>query len=228
MSGLKEHLTFVGQSKGQITPDEEDKYLQYVVNNPSISATWCGTCAGGTSTQAKALVLINKNLDYPRNLLYGVVGTADMGGAWVVNGKDQFGQSITESVTLGTAAAGTPAVAVAGTAIFAQVTSGTFTVATDASGAGSAQLGVAIGTAATAKYYLGLPTKIAAVADVKMISWSKEHVQVTMNGGSVTSDLVSTTTHSFCGTGVMGGTECFTVLFKPTYDNSGKANLTGL
>lgn len=228
MSGLKQSDYAFSQAKQQVTPDEMDRYEQYTVTFPSISATWCGTAAGGTAGQTKALVIINENLDYPRNLLYGVVGTADMGGSWTVNGKNQFGEVISETVALGTAAAGTPAVAVAGTSIFAEVTSGTFTVAATGVGAGSAQLGVAIGTAATAKYYLGLPTKIGAVTDVKAISWTKENVQVTMNGGTVSSDLVSTTTHSFCGTGIMGGTETFTVLFKPTHDNAGKANLTGL
>lgn len=228
MSGLKQSDYAFSQAKQQVTPDEIDRYEQYVISNPSTSATWCGTAAGGTASQAKALVIINKNLDFPRNLLYGVVGTADMGGSWTVNGKDQFGQVVSETVALGTAAAGTPAVAVAGTQIFAQVTSGTFTVAATGVGAGSARLGVAIGTAATAKYWLGLPSKIGAVADVKTIAWTKEHVQTTMNGGTVDSTLVSTTTHAIAGTGIMGGTESFTVLFKPTHDNAGKANLTSL
>lgn len=228
MSGIKQSQNAFGPAKEQITPDEIDRYEQYIVANPVTSATWGGTAAGGTSTQAKALVLINKNLDYPRNLLYGVVGTADMGGSWTVNGKDQFGQVQSETVALGTAAAGTPAVAVAGTAIFAQLTSGTFTVATGAVGIGSAQLGVAIGTSATAKYWLGLPSKIGAVEDVKTISWSKSLVQTTLNGGTVDSTLVSTTTHAIAGTGIMGGTETFVVSFKPTYNNSGKANLASL
>lgn len=225
MSGLKEDQFGFGPAKRQVTPDEIDRYEQYVVVNPSISPTWVGTAAGGTAGQAKALVLINKNLDYPRNLLYGVVGTADMGGTWVINGKDQFGQVVSETVVLGTAAAGTPAVAVAGTKIFAQVTSGTFTVAATGVGSGSARLGVAIGTAATSKYYLGLPSKIGAVTDVKTISWSKEFVQTTLNGGTVDSTLVNTTSHAFNGTSIMGGTETFVVSFKPTYDNAGKANM---
>ena len=147
MSGLKEYDPAFQSAKGQVTPDEQDSYIQYLIQNPSVSATWVGTAAGGTSTQAKALVLINKNVDYPRTLLYGVVGTNDMGGAWTINGKDQFGNVVTETITLGTTAAGTPAVANAGTQIFAQVTSGTFTVTTGAVGLGSARIGVAIGTA---------------------------------------------------------------------------------
>ena len=70
-----------------------------------------------------------------------------------------------------------------------------------------------------------LPSKIAAVADVKRISWSKENVQVTMNGGTVDSTLVSTSLHAIAGTGIMGGTETFVVSFKPTHDNAGKANM---
>lgn len=228
MPGMKKYHADFTFSGNRVTPDEIDRYEQYVVINPSISATWVGTCAAGTSTQSKALVLINKNLDYPRNLLYGVVGTNDVGGTWTVNGKDQFGNTITESVGSGTAAAGTPAFAVAGTKIFSQVTSGTFTFATGSAGNGSAQLGVAIGTAATAKYYLGLPSKIAAVTDVKSISWSKENVQVTMNGGTVDSTLVGTTNHTFCGTGIMGGTETFVVLYRPTTDLSGTTDQAGL
>lgn len=226
MPGLKKHHSDIAFSGNKVTPDEIDSYSQYVVSNLSVSATWVGTAAGGTSGQAKALVLINKNLDYPRNLLYGVVGTADIGGTWVINGKDQFGVSITETVGSGTAAAGTPAFAVAGTKIFSQVTSGTFTVA--GVGSGSARIGVAIGTAATAKYYLGLPDKIAAVTDVKSISWSKELVQTTLNGGTVDSTLVGTTYSTFNGSAIMGGTETFTVLYKTTADLSGTANQASL
>lgn len=228
MPGLKKHHADFAFSGNQATPDELDRYEQYVVINPSVSATWVGTAAGGTSTEAKALVLINKNLDYPRNLLYGMVGTADNGGTWVVNGKNQFGEVIQETVGNGTAAAGTPAFAVAGTKIFAQVTSGTFTVATGGVGLGSARLGVAIGTGATTKAYLGLPSKIGAVTDVKMISWSKEHVQTTLNGGTVTSSFVSTANHAINGSAIMGGTETFVVLFKPTADLSGTVNQASL
>lgn len=209
-----------------MTPDEIDRYEQYAVVNPSISATWVGTAAGTTSGGIKPLVLINKNLDYPRNLLYSVVGTADIGGTWTVNGKDQFGVSITETVGSGTVAQGTPAFAIAGTKIFAQVTSGSVTIA--GTGIGSARIGVAIGTSATAKAYLGLPSKIGAVSDVKSISWSKENVQTTLNGGTVDSTLVNTSTHSFCGSAIMGGTESFVVLYRPTIDLSGTVDQAGL
>lgn len=227
MSGLGEHNPGFTFAKKQVAANEIDQYTRINTGILSISSTWVGTAAGGTSTQAKALVLINTLLDYPRNLLYSCVGTSDMGGTWVVNGYDQFGQPITETVANGTVAAGTPAFAVAGTKIFAKVTSGTFTVATGAVGAGSARLGVAIGTAGTTAFKLGLLTKIASTLDVKAITWVKENVPTTLNGGTIGA-YVDATNHAFTGTSIMAGTESYSVLVKPTFDNLGKANLAAL
>lgn len=227
MSGLGQYDYAFTNAGGQVAPNEYDAYTQYQVINPTTSATWFGTAAGGTSTEAKPLVIINKLADYPRNLLYSVVGTNDMGGTWVVNGKNQFGETITETVASGTVAAGTPAFAIAGTKIFASITSGTFTVTTGAVGLGSARLGVAVGTSTTAAFKLGLPTKIAGSTDVKAITWSKENVTTTLNGGTIGS-FVDATNHAITGSAIMGGTECYTVLFKTTYSNLGKPNLASL
>lgn len=227
MSGLKEYDVAFQAAKAQITPDEIDRYERLTVLNPTTSSTWVGTAAGGTSTVSRALVLINTLLDHPRNLLYSCVGTNDMGGTWVVNGQDQFGAVITETVGNGTVAAGTPAFAVAGTKIFAKVTSGTFTVTTGAVGIGSARLGVAVGTAGTLAFKLGLLTKIASTTDVKAITWSKEHVTTTLGGGTIGA-YVDSTNHAFTGTAIMGGTEAYTVLFKSTFDNGSKPKLTNL
>lgn len=228
MSGMKLHDPAFGAAGQKVTPDEMDQYVVYNVVYPSLSTTYVGTCAGGTSTQAKALVLISKKTDYPRNLLYGVIGTNDMGGVWAVNGKDQFGNVISESVTLGTAAAGTPAVAVAGTKIFSEVTSGTFTVTTGAVGAGSATLGLAIGTAATALYRLGFPVKIGAASDVKRITWTSQAVGTAVNGGTIGTAQVDVTNNAYLGQTVMAGTETFQFWIKPSFDNSGKASIAGL
>ena len=227
MSGLKEHYIDFGVSKSQATPDELDRYEHLNTGILSISATWVGTCAGGTATVAKPLVLINTLLDHPRNLLYSAVGTNDFGGTWTVNGKDQFGQTITETVTNGTVAAGTPAFAVAGTKIFAQVTSGTFTATSTSVGSGSARLGVAIGTAGTTAFKLGLLTKIAGSTDVKAITWTTQNVTTTLNGGTIGA-LVDATNHAFTGTSIMAGTESYKVILKPSFDNSFKANMAKL
>ena len=224
MSGLKEHNYDFVQAGGQVTPDEIDEYLRYNTGILSVDTAWFGTCAGGTSTQAKPLVLINANADYPRNAYYGVAGTSDMGGTWVVNGYDQFGKAFTETVAVGTATNGGT---VAGTTIIGSVTSGTFTVATGSKGNGSARLGVAIGTSGTTLFKLGLLTKIGGTADVKNITWVKENVVTTVNGGTIGA-LVDATNHAFSGSAIMGGTEQYVVRVKPTWDNSGKPSMSGV
>lgn len=226
MSGFGEHNPGF-QVGDQATPNELDRYEFINTGVLSISATWVGTAAGGTSTTANALVLINTLLDYPRNLLYSQVGTADNGGTWTVNGLDQFGQAVTETVGNGTVAAGTPAWTVAGTKIFAKVTSGTFTTATGAVGLGSARIGVAVGTAGTLAFKLGLLTKIASTLDVKAITWVKENVPVTLNGGTIGS-FVDATNHAFSGSAIMAGTEAYKVILKPTHSNLQKVNLASL
>lgn len=229
MSGLGEIGGLPGFVNGgqQVQPSDLDQYSVINTGILSTSTTWVGTAAGGTSTQAKDLVIINKLLDHPRNLLYSCVGTADMGGTWVINGKDQFGQTVSETVANGTVAAGTPAFAVAGTKIFAEITSGTFTVTTGAVGIGSARVGVAVGTAGTTAFKLGLLTKIASTADVKSVTWIKENVVTTLNGGTIGA-FVDTTNHAFSGSAIMAGTESYKVVLKPTFSNLNKVNLAAL
>lgn len=227
MSGMGEYDPAFAFAGGQVTPGELDRYETVNTGILSISPTWVGTCAGGTAGVDKPLVIINQNLDHPRNLLYSVVGTNDIGGTWTVNGKNQFGETITETVTNGTVANGTPAWAVAGTKIFARVTSGTFTATSTTVGLGSARLGVAIGTAGTTAFKLGLLTKIAGSTDVKNIVWIKENVTTTLNGGTIGA-FVDTTNHAFTGSAIMAGTEAYKALVKPTHVNFGRVNLAGL
>lgn len=220
MSGIKTEVTSVRFNKNRVTPDEMDRYETYVVTNPTSSATWVGTAAGGTKGESKALVLINTMLDYPRNLLYSVVGTNDLGGTWTINGLDQFGVSITESVGSGTVAAGTPAFALAGTKIFSKVTSGTYVHAAGGSvGLGSARIGVAVGGTAGSTATFGLRTKIASVSDVRSITHSKNFVVTTLDGGTISSTLVGTTNHTFNGTAALGTADTFTVTIRPTWNN---------
>ncbi len=226
MSGLRESNYQFVQAGGQVTPNEIDRYERINTGILSVSATWVGTSAGGTATVAKPLVLINTLLDYPRNILYSVVGTNDIAGTFVTNGFDQFGQPVTETVTqTGTVAAGTPAFAIAGTTIWGKVTSGTFTAISTTVGLGSARWGVAVGTSGTTAFKLGLLTKIAGSTDVKAITWTKEHVTTTLGGGTIGA-YVDATNHAFTGTAIMGGTEQYQVLLKSNFDNSGKPNLT--
>lgn len=218
MSGLKSlaGLPGFGFSGQKVTPDELDRYEVINTGVLSISSTWFGTAAAGTSTQAKAYVIINKFADHPRNALYAVAGSSDMGGTWTVNGKDQFGVPVTETVAIGTAANGAT---VAGTKIFRQIDSGTFTFTTGAVGSGTPKVGVAIGTAAGLAFKLGLLTKIAGSTDVVSITWVKENVTTTLGGGTFGS-FVDVTNHAFSGSAVMAGTETYKVIVRPTFDNA--------
>lgn len=218
MAGLKDNFpgVFAKDTGYGVTPDEMDMYRKYDVIFPTTSITWFGTTAAGTAGAAKAYVVINKTADYPRNVAAAVEGTADMGGVWVINGKNQFGESITETITVGTAANGGT---VAGTKIFAEVLSGTCTIAATGVGNGTPKLGV--DTTGTTLLF-GLPDKIASTADVKAITWAKENVVTTLNGGTIGA-YVDTTQHGFRGTADLAGTEVYSVLYKPTYNASGQA-----
>jgi hypothetical protein len=228
MSGLGEigGLPGVGGYTGlRATPDEIDRYEVVNTGVLSISSTWFGTAAAGTSTQAKAYVIINKFADHPRNALYAVAGSSDMGGTWAVNGKDQFGVTQSETVAIGTAANGAT---VAGTKIWRQIDSGTFTTATAALGNGTPKVGVAIGTAAGVAFKLGLLTKIGGSTDVVNIVWIKENVATTLNGGTIGS-FVDATNHAFSGSAIMAGTEVYKALIRPTFDNASQStNLSNI
>lgn len=230
MPGLKNHFPDFQFSGNQVASDEMDVYQQYIVTNPTTSATWVGTTAVGTSTQVKALVLINKNLDYPRSLFVTASGSNDIGGTFVINGKDQFGATISETIGFGTAAS--PGTSEVGTKIFAQVTSGTWTFAAGSAGSGTPKLGVAVGGTAGSLAQFGLPVKIGAVSDVKSITWLKTAagpgVNTTLNGGTISSTLVNTTNHSFNGTTPLGTADTFVVTIKSTYNSAGEANNAGL
>lgn len=230
MSGLGAHFPGFGPGySGQVAQNDIDQYYRTTVDNPVVSNTWVGTAAGGTSGQSKALVLINKYLDHPRNLLYSVVGTNDVGGSWTIKGADQFGSAITETVGFGTAAAGTPAGSAFGTAIFARVDSGTFTFAVGSAGNGSAQLGVGtLSNGSAQSNWFGLLTKIAGTGDVKMISWVSSATPTTLNAGTAFGTLINTSTHSFQGTSGVATTDHYKVLTKSTYDNTTKGTMCAL
>lgn len=213
---------FSGQ---QISPDEIDEYRQYVVTLPADGTAFhLGTTAAGTATQAKAMVIVNKKMDYPRNLAGAIEGTGDIGGVWVVNGKDQFGIDITETFTVGTADNGGTT---GGTMIFAEISTGTCTFSADSVGGGTPTLQYQnVGTSVK----FGLPARIGGTADVKSITWTDELVSVPINGGTIGA-YVGTGGSSgfnswFRGTEVVDGTQTYTVVYKPTYNASALSTRT--
>lgn len=210
---LKRHLPEVRFNAVKVTPDEMDIVRQYTVVHPSVSPTWFGTTAVGTAGQSKALVLINRIADYPRNLAGAVAGSAGLGGTWVVNGKDQFGNTIQESVTIGTATNGGTT---EGTKVFAQLTSGTFNFATaSAAGNGTPRLGVGI---AETTHLFGLPDKIAGTGDVKAIAWINNGTSTTVNGGTVGA-YVGTANHTFKGTAAISVTDTLVVRYRSSFNS---------
>lgn len=149
-----------------VTPDEIDVYDSYPIVFPSVSITWFGT-AVGTSLQSPTYGIINKRADYPRSLAMSIVGSSGstVGGTVAVTGKDQFGAVQTESLGFARAANGGTAV---GTRVFAEISAVTSSLAT--CNAGPATVSVGVGTGGTTALF-GLPSKIAATADVKWYAW---------------------------------------------------------
>ena len=237
MSGLGEQGGLPGfvTAGQQVQARDLDVIVDIGVDSPSVSNTWIGTAAGGTNAQAKALVIINQYTDWPRNLLYSVVGTNDVGGSWTVNGLDQFGNAITETAGFGTKAAGTPAGSVFGTAIFSKVTSGTFTFAAGSAGNGSAQLGFGtLSNGSAQSNWFGLLYRIKGTADVKNITWITTNTPTTLNGGTSFGTLVgfdgngSLPSNAFQGTSGVAVTDHYKVLLKPTFDSVGKGPVVNL
>lgn len=222
MPGLKKHHADFTYSANKATPDELDQRYRYSVMYPSISATGLGTCEA-TGATPQAVVFTNTKTDYPRNILLRVLGVAGgQGGTLTINGTDQFGRTIQESMGLGSAAGGGT---VAGTKIFDTVTTGTFTpVGLGGTAVGTVSVGYASGTAAGIAHLFGLPVKIKATSDVKRITWIDNGTSTALSGGTI-STLVGTANHTFAGTKVVAATDIFVVDVLSTYDSWNDTNV---
>lgn len=202
-------------SAAKVGADELDMNRQYIIMHPSVDPVWFGTSAVGTQTQARALVVTNTKADYPRNIVGAVASAAGSvsGGTWIVNGKNQFGETIQSTIAIAPATGGGT---VAGTKIFAEVSSGTFTFGTGDPGNGTPRLGVAIGTSASLQHLFGLPDRIASTADVKSLLWINNGTSTTVNGGSIGA-YVGTANNTFQGTAVVAVTDRFVVNMRSSF-----------
>jgi len=146
---------------------------QFIVMKPDVAVDSIVTAediSGGTVATATIARTI---LDTPRNLLYTLTDNASntLTGIFTVVGTDQFGDSVTEVTSV------TEATAVAGTQVFATITSIKI-VCTNAAASDTADVGVAI-AADVASF--GLPAELGAVTDVKNINWIDSGATKTQN-----------------------------------------------
>lgn len=228
MSGLGEIGGLPGFSGtySQVQIRDLDRYEQYQITHPGITGASLGTVS---SAATAAFVFDNIVPDYPRNVLFTMLGVAGgMGGTVTIAGKDQFGGTQTETIGFASAAGGGTA---AGTKIFGMVNRGTLVGLAGLGGTavGTASLGYASGTASGIKVRFGLPFKIGALTDIKSITLSGQGVGGSaVAGGTYTSAVVDTTNHAFLPATIVGGSQIYSILAKPTFDNLGKANIAGL
>lgn len=225
MPGLKKHLPDIRFSANKLTADELDLRVNYRVQNPTVSGSFFGSVVGTGTGLVAALALTNVQADYPRNVLVSITGVAGgAGGTVSVTGTDQFGGTQSESIGFATAAAGGTAV---GTKVFNTISAATATFALiGGTGVGTASLGVAIGTAAGQEAWFGLPVRIESVSDVKKIMWNDNAVMTAVNGGTVTSSYVNTTTHAFTHGQIVAAADGIYVDVLTTYDSTNNSNLS--
>lgn len=198
----------------KVSPDEMDAYTVYNIVNPSTTAL--GTlfvASGGTAGTAAevALVVNNKYPDYPRNVAFNIHGTgAALGGTLKINGNDQFGSGITESITFSKANNGGTGV---GTKVFGQFTGGTLYYGT-AVGDGTPNIGLDGGTSCL----FGLPCKIGGTSDIVHMSMSQGTGPITVGGGTAIGSLVDKNVHAVRPFAALGGTSFMNVWVKSTYN----------
>lgn len=224
MSGLGKIGGLPGfvQAGDQVSARDIDRYEVVTLTNPSTSSSWY---AAGTSTgtATAALVLSNAYADWPRNPYYNFTG-GTAGGTIKANFIDQFGQSVSETVTFGSAAAGG---SVYGTAIVAKFVSGTVYPNTSTQGTYTIGFGTASNGSAASNWF-GLLTKIGGTSDVKTITWINNGTPTTLNAGTAIGTLVDLGRSAFQGTAGVTLTDRYRVIFKPTFDNASSGTMCAL
>jgi len=197
-----------------ITPDEQDAYQVYTVVNPAADTAYFFLGTAGTS-KVQPGTWLSVCPDYPRNLHWSIAGTGvGMQGTAIINGKNQFGDSITETYSFGSIDTGGTVI---GTKIFAQITSGTFYYGT-AIGAGTLRLGVGTG-GTTTKF--GLPTKVGGTGDLLLYSFGSQSTPVKVGLGTLGAWLDATDHSVLAAKDIVGSTTHLSVWYKPSYNGEG-------
>lgn len=210
MSGLKKHLHALSIAKSEyaVVPDEIDRYEVFTIK-PAISTTFFASAGTAGTAASVAMTITNRIPDWPRNINFILAGSAaGMAGTLVVNGRDQFGGSIQESIGFTAADNGGTTV---GTKVFAQITSGTLNYGT-AVGNGTPGIGFVPGTGCL----LGLPVKIGKAADVVHLGMSAGTGPITYGGGTIAA-FVDSGVHAVRPAAALNGTSVINVWVKPSY-----------
>lgn len=210
--GLSQTVPYLAWG-GKIKPQEIDQVQQLVYLKPSASDSAIMNALSGTGL---AGTITKGELDYPRNIQ--ITFTDASGTTWncsvVVAGKDQFGNTISETFAL----AGEGTLSTNGTKIFDKVTSVVNTPSAGSAAGDDIKIGYAV-AAGTAK--LGLLSKVGAVSDVKRVQWNDNG---TLKPGTVTVDK---TYHAITLGGAISGDDDYVVFYKPDY-TADDSTVTGL
>jgi len=201
-------------SEYAVSPDEIDRYEVYTIVNPSADTAWYFLGTAGTS-KVQPGTWLTVMPDYPRNCQFSITGTGiGMQGTAIINGKNQFGEVVTETTAFGSSDTGG---AVVGTQIFAQITSGTFYYGT-AVGGGTLRYG--FGTGGTTCLF-GLPSKVGGTLDLLVYTWGSQSAAKKVGNGTI-GDWINTTQHAVKAvTDIVGSTTSACVWYKPTYNSEG-------
>lgn len=201
-------------SEYAVTPDEIDKYSIYTVVNPSADTAWYFLGTAGTA-KVQPGTWLTVCPDYPRNNEFSITGSAvGMAGTAIINGKDQFGKSKTETLGFGSANNGGTVI---GTQVFAQITSGTFYYGT-AVGGGTLRYG--FGTGGTTCLF-GLPDKLGGTSDILLFSFGSQSASKKVGSGTLGA-WVNTTQHAVLAPNdIVGSTTHLSVWYKSSYNGEG-------
>ncbi len=214
---LKQSEPNIMLAGNKLSPDELDQDQQYVVINPDIGTARIGTCTV-TGDALGTITVGQPFLDTPRTLALSILGVAGgIGGTAVLTGKDQFGNTITESLGFATVASGGTAY---GTKVFSKVTAAPITTATTGgTGIGSVYLGYPVGDFAMT---LGLPVRIGAASDLKRVTWHDAGVSKALTvgtGGTIGTAVAGTAMSSVTLTGLAGfaTADSYDFVFRSSY-----------
>lgn len=200
MSGFKRSQPGLRMAGEKVSPDEIDRY-EVITFTPGTAIAWYWLGTSGTA-DVKALVPLNFLPDWPRNVQFNIAGsTVGMAGTLDINGFDQFGSTITETVGFGSVDNGGSAI---GTKVFGRITSGTVRFGTFAGANGTTRVGFS-GAGTTTLF--GLPVRLGSSTDVVSIGVSGGTDSVSVNKGTVGTMVVQSISAIRAQTPVTGTAE---------------------